>query len=285
MRKTLSVFLVFFASGIGLAQDKKAPVPAGLEIEKAISDSSRTKILFIGGSSFYKPGEHEYLKGSATLLQLVEQQPGVRGVVAIDWPKKEETWENTKAIVFFFDGAEKHQAIQKARLEKVRQLAAKGVGIVQLHQTADYPKEVSTSALDWAGGVWEKGMGKRAHWVQRFSDFPDHPIFHGVEPFQIDDGWLWNIRFAPRKAGVTPLLRAVQPKSKDDIKKDGAIIAWAYERPGGGRSVTFTGGHLQKSFDEEGYRRFLTNAVLWSAGVEIPKEGAKVDWKEKAGPK
>lgn len=41
--------------------------------------------------------------------------------------------------------------------------------------------------------------------------------------------------------------------------------------------MTFTGGHLHASFAQEGYRRFLTNAVLWAAGVEVPPGGAKVD--------
>jgi hypothetical protein len=55
------------------------------------------------------------------------------------------------------------------------------------------------------------------------------------------------------------------------------VVAWAYERPEGGRAFTFTGAHLHASFAEEGYRRLLTNGILWSAGIEVPKEGAKVE--------
>ena len=47
-------------------------------------------------------------------------------------------------------------------------------------------------------------------------------------------------------------------------------------------AFTFTGGHLHASSAEEGYRRFLTNGVLWAAGVEVPKGGAKVDLDAKA---
>jgi len=108
--------------------------------------------------------------------------------------------------------------------------------------------------------------------VETFKTFPDHPVFRGVGPFTIDDGWLWNIRFAADMKGVTPLLRTVNPKSKDDPKANAAIVAWAYERPAGGRSFTFTGGHLHKSLDDANYRRFLTNAILWTAGKEISKQ-------------
>ena len=45
---------------------------------------------------------------------------------------------------------------------------------------------------------------------------------------------------------------------------------------GGGRSFTFTGGHLHESFAEEGYRKFLVNGILWSANLKIPADGAPV---------
>ena len=58
---------------------------------------------------------------------------------------------------------------------------------------------------------------------------------------------------------------------------DAAIVAWAFDRPAGpGRTFTFTGGHLHASLAEEGYRRFLVNGILWSAGAEIPATGAPV---------
>ena len=52
---------------------------------------------------------------------------------------------------------------------------------------------------------------------------------------------------------------------------------WAYERPDSGRAFNFTGTHLHASYAEEGYRRLLTNGILWTAKIEIPKAGAKVD--------
>src|SRR3954447_19755029 len=125
------------------------------------------------------------------------------------------------------------------------------------------------------GATFEKGFSQRAHWVAKFEAFPDHPIFRGVAPFTIDDGWLFKLRFVPDLKGITPLLRTVSPKdpvSREQGSED--IIAWAYDRPTGGRSFVFTGGHLHKSLAEEGYRRFLVNGILWSAGVQIPAGGA-----------
>lgn len=97
-----------------------------------------------------------------------------------------------------------------------------------------------------------------------------------MKSFKVDDGWLTKMRFTKDMKGVTPLLRTWNPKSpvKKEDRED--IVGWAYERPNG-RSFTFTGAHLHASFAEEGYRRFLTNGILWTASVDVPKEGAKVE--------
>lgn len=259
-----------------------ADAPIRMPIEKNPTDAKATKIVFIAGSNYYKPGEHDYIAAGNLLADLVRQTPGVEPVLAIDWPKQTETFANAKAVVFLFDGAEKHQAIRENRPKQIQELIDRGAGLVQIHQPADYPKEFADRAREWVGGAWEKGTGQRAHWVQRFDQFPEHPIFAGVTPFTIDDGWLWKHRFVPGMKGITPLLRTVNPKSKDDPKADTAIVSWAYNRPQGGRSVTFTGAHLHKSFDEIGYRRFLVNGILWSAGLTIPNEGAPVNMKHES---
>lgn len=248
-------------------------VPAGAQVEEVVDGKGKTKILFIAGTSVYKPGEHDYIPDCVELMRSVRKNRDVVPVLALDWPAKAESWADLAAVVFLFDGADKHQAITRGRAEQIDALVAKGVGLVQLHQTADYPDRFTDKAITWAGGAWKKAQGKRAHWVETFREFPDHPVCNGVGSFTIDDGWLWNIRFAEGMKGVTPLLRTVKPKSKEDPKSDAAIVAWAYERPAGGKSFTFTGGHLHKSLEDANYRRFLTNGILWTAGREIPPKG------------
>ncbi len=251
-------------------------LPNGIKLEDPPADPKAAKVVLIAGSNYFKPGEHEYLGGVAVLHDLLKQSPGVAPVVAVDWPTKTETLAGAKAVVCLFDGGEKHGILKGDRLAEVTKLVDAGAGLVQLHQTADYPKDFGDRARGLVGGAWEPKHSQRAHWVTEFKDFSDHPIFRGVTPFKIDDGYLWKIKFVPGMKGVSPLLRTVNPKGKDDPKADDAIISWAYDRPEGGRGFVFTGGHLHKSFAEEGYRRFLTNAILWSAGVDVPKAGAPV---------
>lgn len=232
------------------------------------------RIVLVAGSNFFKPGEHEYVAGCSVLADLLRQTPGVEPEVAVDWPKNAQTLASARSLVLFFDGGDKHGLRQGDRLEQVRKLADAGTGLVQLHQVIDYPKDLAEPARGWMGAAWEKGHGQRAHWVAQFDAFPDHPMFRGVTPFKIDDGWIYKLRFVPGMKGVTPLLRTASPKTP--ATGDDTIVAWAYERPGGGRSFSYAGGHLHSSLAEEGYRRFLVNGILWSAGVDIPSGGAPV---------
>jgi hypothetical protein len=250
------------------------PDPRG-PLEEQPKDPKLVKIVLVAGSNFYKSGEHEYIAGCAVLRDLLRQTPGVFPVLALDWPKKPETLAGAKAIVCFFDGGDKHAFLQEGRLAQVQKLADAGVGLVQFHQGVDVPNDLGDRMRSLMGAAWEKGYSQRAHWVAEFNRFPDHPVFRGVKPFKIDDGWLYRLRFVPEMKGVTPLLRTVSPKAGKDTGTE-AIVSWLYERPGGGRSFTFTGGHLHRSLAEEGYRRFLVNGILWSAGVEIPTTGAPV---------
>ncbi len=278
-RRCHLLVLLLFGSILPLlrAADPGPTPPSKIVLEEQSPDPKLRKIVFVAGSNFFKPGEHEYLAGCAVLMDLVRQTPGVFPVLAVDWPSKPETFAGARAVVFLFDGGDKHALLKDQRLAQVQKLADAGVGLVQLHQAIDYPRDLGDRVRGWSGAAWEKGFSQRAHWVAKFEKFPDHPICRGVQPFEIDDGWLYKLRFVPELKGVTPLLRTVSPKAPpgQDNGSD-SIVGWAYQRPGGGRSFTFTGAHLHSSFAKEGYRRFLTNGILWTAGVEVPATGAPV---------
>jgi len=268
----LRSFLIALLSSLSVVAAEPTARPA---IEDLPADPKGVKVVLIAGSNFYKPGEHEYVAGCAVLADLLRQTPGLAPVIALDWPKKPETLAGAKVVVFLFDGAEKHAVLAGDRAAQVQKLIDAGAGLVQFHQAVDYPKDFGDRARGWAGAAWEKGFSQRAHWVAEFGTFPDHPISRGVTPFRVDDGWLWRLHFVPDLKGVTPLLRTTAPKRKPAAGTED-VVAWAYDRPGGGRSFNFTGGHLHVSLAQEGYRRFLVNGMLWAAGLEVPAGGAPV---------
>jgi hypothetical protein len=162
-------------------------------------------------------------------------------------------------------------------------LLDQGVGFINLHYAVEYPKSASGPVLDWLGGYYETNFSTNPHWTADFKSLPEHPIARGVKPFHIIDEWYFNIRFAPESKAVVPILKATPPDEKRgtaEAKKFPGreeIVAWAFERPKGGRSFGFTGGHFHKNWGDENFRRLVVNAILWSAQLEVPKDGAPVD--------
>ena len=51
------------------------------------------------------------------------------------------------------------------------------------------------------------------------------------------------------------------------------VVAWAYERPDGGRGFGFTGGHFHRNWQHDDFRKTVLNAIAWTAHLEIPAGG------------
>src|SRR3954452_12037228 len=165
MRPALLLLSVLAVSALLRPADNPKNSPP---VEEQPADPKAAKIVLVAGSNYFKAGEHEYVAGCAVLMDLLRQTPGVAPVLALEWPRKAETLAGAKAVVFFFDGAEKHAALKGDRAAQVQKLADAGAGIVQFHQAVDYPKDFGDRARGWAGAAWEKGVGERAHWVEEF---------------------------------------------------------------------------------------------------------------------
>jgi type 1 glutamine amidotransferase len=165
----------------------------------------------------------------------------------------------------------------------------KGVGLVCLHYAVEVPKDRGgPEFLDWIGGYYESGFSTNPHWVADIKSLPDHPITRGVKPFAVRDEWYYNIRFRPEMKGVVPILVA----NPNDEARGGAtasprgphpqivaakgrdeVLAWAVERPDGGRGFGFTGAHTHKNWGDENFRKLVLNGILWTAKLDVPSEG------------
>lgn len=257
---------------------------SGVPLEVTNPDPNLARVVLLAGSPSNKTGQHEYFAGCALFMDWLRQSPGVDPVMARDgWPKNEKILEGARTVVCFMDGGGKQPFLEPARMKRLQALMDDGVGLVMLHQAVDYPNGPDTAVQSWLGAVWRFDIGSRGHWDMEFSRFPDHPVVRGVKPFAAPgDGWLYNLHFAPDMKGVTPLLTGQVPdksRTTPDAKSHNGraeIIAWAYERANGGRSVGFTGCDLHKHWEIESQRRFVINSILWTAKLPVPEGGAPV---------
>jgi type 1 glutamine amidotransferase len=171
-------------------------------------------------------------------------------------------------------------------------LLEKGTGLACLHYGVEPTiAKGQKEFLDWIGGAFEINWSVNPHWVADFKQLPDHPISRGVKPFQMNDEWYFNMRFRDGMNGVTPILSAVPPASTTN-RNDGPHsgnptmremvargepqhVAWAFERADGGRGFGFTGGHFHKNWGDDNVRKLVLNAILWTAKVEVPRNGVE----------
>ena len=213
--------------------------------------------------------------------------PSVHAVVYHNgWPNDPTALDNADAIVMYCDGANGHPVNE--HLSEVDALMKRGVGLACIHFGVEVPKGPSGDAfLDWIGGYFELFWSVNPHWTARFTELPKHPITRGVVPFEINDEWYYHMRFRAEIEDVTPILTAVPPEETRGRKDGGRSgnpdvrartgmpehVAWARQRPDGGRGFGFTGGHVHWNWGNDPFRKLMLNALVWVSGAEVPEEG------------
>jgi len=240
-----------------------------------------TRIVLFAGpvKSSDKLGHHDYAAGCRMLADLLSRTEGVEPVIALDgWPADAAVLQNAASMVFYDKGGGK-QAFLAApeRLAILQHAAREGAGIVMLHQTVGFPSAHVELGKELLGGVYAPGISGRGHWKSDHRNFPVHPVTRGVEPWKILDGWLNHIVFSDGLRGVAPLVWSGKSFAGSPDGGDGDIVAWAFMRPDGGRSFTFTGVDAHSAWSHSGLRRLIVNGILWSAGAEVPETGFPVD--------
>jgi hypothetical protein len=257
------------------------PEQQQVPLEAASPDPKLAKVVLLAGSVSNKAGQHEYFAGCALLRQWLLAETGVwPTIVAGGWPQDERIFDGARAVVIYADGGEKTPFLAPERWSRIERLVQAGAGLVMLHQAVEVPAEKADALRGWLGAVWQPDIGSRGHWDMEFTKLPAHPILRGVTPFAAPlDGWLFNLHFAekatPLLAGPVPEKNRTTPDAKVHSGRE-EVMAWSYERPGGGRSFAFTGCDLHRNWGVESQRRFVVNGILWAAGLEVPANGAKV---------
>ena len=264
-----------------LCQDKDL---FDVEGQKAAKDVK--KIVFIGDAGTHgPPGNHEFVAGFILMTRsLHAAYPNVHAVVhsTKNWPKD---LSHADAVVVGLNHGGK-----AAKDPQIAAAVARGAGFMAVHFGVEVNKgEQGDAFLKYMGGYFECQWSVNPWWTPKFEKFPEHPTTRGVTPFSVRDEWYYHMRFVPEMKGVTPVLSDVPPvktvseKTSDrggnpDVfkavsEKQPQHLAWAYDRPDGGRGFGFTGMHAHANWGTDGFRALLVNGAAWIAKLEIPAGG------------
>lgn len=265
-------------------------VLSGLVLGATSKAADKAKVVFISGKPSHGRLAHEHRAGNMILAKgLNESGLPIEAVVVphYGYPKDESILNGADTIVIFCTGHGGH--VLNPKLKQFDALMKKGTGVVMIHWATEAIKgDPGNKFLEWMGGFCDLNWSVNPHWTPNFKA-QKHPIWNGVKPFSVNDEWYYHMRFVKDLKGVTPILTDV-PLAKTLKRPDGARsgnpavrkavangesqhVAWAYERPGGARGFGFTGGHVHMNWQHDDNRKLMLNAILWTANVEIPKDG------------
>src|ERR1017187_2497203 len=267
----LLLSLIAFAPATGRADDKR--------------------IVMIAGKPSHGPGEHEHRAGLLLFQKCLAGFPGIQvEVYSNGWPASSDVLKGAAGIIIYSDGGAGHPALQDDHLQQLGALAKQGVGLACIHYAVEPTIEKGQREfLDWIGGCFEINRSVNPVWQADFKTLPDHPVARGVKSFQMRDEWYFNMRFRDGMTGIQPILAAVPPASTTNRpdgphegnpamraavqRGDSETVAWASERPDGGRGFGFTGGHYHKNWGDDNMRKVVRNGILWMPKVEAQPDG------------
>ncbi len=254
----------------------------------------KAKIVFISGTPSHGRMYHEHRAGNLILAKALNESGLHVDAVLVPhygYPDDTSILHDAATVVIFCTGHEGH--VLNKHLDEFDKLMKKGTGVVMIHWATEAEKgKPGEKFLEWMGGFCDLDWSVNPHWTPKFKDFPKHPICNGVKPFSVNDEWYYRMRFVDDLNGVTPILsdlpgpetlrRADGPRSGNPTVRQAVAageqqhVAWAYQRPRGGRGFGFTGAHNHDSWRHDDFRKVMLNAILWTAHVEVPKNGCPI---------
>ena len=261
------------------------PPPSGMT---APSRQSK-RIVLIGGMKSHGRAQHDFPNGIPLLQSLLKRAEPFSGI-QIDafpsgFPQDLSLLDGASTLVFYFDGVQTPPAplLDSARIRALQKLMDAGAGLVCLHQASTVPQGDTTIPLiEWLGAKRNGMFDRITETANLKSATPSFPVCRGMAPFTYEDEFYPTLIFTKDMKRVTPVLTPklhVEYRDGEAVHSDETntyTVAWAYDRPGGGRSFGFTGCHYMAAFDQPQVRKMILNAICWTTGLTVPAEGIVV---------
>ncbi|MGE3808665.1 MAG: ThuA domain-containing protein [Gemmataceae bacterium] len=238
------------------------------------------KLLLIGqGPDGHPPATHEYLPGVKIVQKLLEKLPDLEITVVNanePWKDGPELIERSDAVVIFVSEGGKWLQSDPRRLKALLGVVDRGGGVSVLHWGMGTREAANIEGCLKLYGACHGGPDRKYKVIEEaeVAVAPKHAATTGLEDFKIKDEFYYQLKQTKEK-GLVPLLTV-----PIDGKRE--LVAWAWERPAGGRAFGFSGLHFHDNWSRPEYRRLVAQAVLWTLKLPVPEKGLNVDIAEEA---
>jgi hypothetical protein len=247
--------------------------------------AAEKSILFVAGPKSHGVGQHEHPEGCKLLAEHLNSSGlPVKATVSLGWPTDSAAVASADTLVIYGDGLAANPAV--GHLDELRQRHQQGKGLAILHWAIE-PASPEMAKLwdDLIGGHFDPAWSVNPIWKMSSPTFGKHPAAVGLASFEIEEEFYYHMRLRP---DVVPLLQALPPASSlgadgpysanPTVRKalaDGIpqTLAWAVENPNKSRGFGFTGGHFHRNWANPDFRRLVLNAIVWTAGADVPATG------------
>ena len=239
------------------------------------ADEPKKKLLLIGQGPDGHPAEtHEYMAGVKILAKCLQPVAGLEvTTVRADgaWKEGAELIDRADGVGLYLSEGAKWTQMDPKRYEAFSKLTKRGGGIVVLHWAMGTREAKPIADFVKLTGGCHGGPDRKYAVVETKLEPTDmkHPILTGLSTFTAKDEFYYRLKLAPAETRVTPLLHVTI-----DGKQE--MVAWAWERPDKGRSFGFTGLHFHANWRLPEYRRLVTQGILWTLQLPIPRDGLAV---------
>lgn len=241
------------------------------------------RILLLGQKPDGHPaGTHEYLPGQRILKTILQRVPGVEvEIVQADdpWTDGPELLAKADGVVLFVSEGAKWISADPRRYEAFTKLAERGGGFTGIHWGIGTKDAKNIEPYVKLFGACHGGPDRK----YKFTDFQvtlpgaEHPICSGLKPFEVNEEFYFTLKRAGAADGMLTPLAEINAAAAGDISGSSSptplMVSWAFERKDGGRSFGFSGLHYHRNWEREEYRRLMTQGVLWTTKVPVPKDG------------
>ena len=250
-------------SGLGWGADTPTAKPPG----------AQRLLLLYQAPDGHPPQTHEYQAGLRRLQRTLSGQQGleVRLVPADEpWTDGPELLDGADAVVVFLAEGAAWLSRSPERLAAFQNLAKRGTGFTCLHWGMGTKQAEPIAAFASLFGGCHGGPDRKYKVLNtQLVPVASHPITRGILTTEVHDEFYYALKWPSGSSPPTPVARG----TIDDREE---TIAWAWERPDGGRSFGFSGLHFHRNWEQSSYERLVTQGVLWTLQREIPSEGIRL---------